>query len=414
MSDPPRIDHPDALDAAAVEAWLRERDPQKLAALWRMADDTRCRCVGDEVWLRGLIEISNNCRQRCAYCGISSHLTGIGRYRMAAAAILESAKKAVRYRFGTIVIQAGEDPHITGPWLADVIRAIKAETGLVMTLSMGERPDEDLRAWREAGADRYLLRFETSDQKLYARIHPDLEGYNSSGAWSEAEGGFIPPGASVRRGPGKGAAVPRGYLVSDRRGQLRRMRDMGYEIGTGVMIGLPGQTWASLAEDILLFRQYDMDMLGVGPFVEAPGTPLAGRMGKALRREAGADQVPADELTTLKVVALTRLVCPTSNIPATTALEAIDPGNGRIEGLQKGANVIMPNLTPPRCREMYSTYPGKPGSGASGRIAAWLRWPDASTTRMKTTDEEVAGIVAEIESIGRKASKGAGFRAAGW
>jgi len=378
MSEPLRIDHLDALDAAAVEAWLRELDPQKLAGLWRMADDTRRRCVGDEVWLRGLIEISNNCRQRCAYCGISSHLAGIGRYRMAAADILESAKKALRYRFGTIVIQAGEDPHITGPWLADVIRAIKAETGLVMTLSMGERPDEDLRAWREAGADRYLLRFETSDQKLYACIHPDLDS----------------------RG-------------SDRRGQLRRMRDIGYEIGTGVMIGLPGQTWASLAQDILLFRQYDMDMLGVGPFVEAPGTPLAGPMGKALRREAGADQVPADELTTLKVVALTRLVCPTSNIPATTALEAIDPGNGRIEGLQKGANVIMPNLTPPRCREMYSTYPGKPGSGARGRIAAWLRWPDASHTRMKTTDEEVAGIVAEIESIGRKASKGAGFRAVG-
>jgi biotin synthase len=242
---------------------------------------------------------------------------------------------------------------------------------------MGERPDADLRAWRGAGADRYLLRFETSDEALYGRIHPDLEN---------------------RR--------------SDRRGQLARMRDMGFEIGTGVMIGIPGQTWASLAADILLFRQYDMDMLGVGPFVEAPGTPLAGPLGKKLRREAGRDQVPADVPTTLKVIALTRLVCPTSNIPATTALETMDPGSGRLEGLRKGANVVMPNLTPPDCRALYGPYPGKPGTVAHGNalrsLAAWLRWPDE--TIRKTTDDEVAGIKAEIWSLGRTAPRGAGHR----
>jgi biotin synthase len=190
---------------------------------------------------------------------------------------------------------------------------------------------------------------------------------------------------------------------------------MGYEIGTGVMVGIPGQTWASLAADILLFRQYDMDMLGVGPYVEAKGTPLAGGLGRELRAEAGPDQVPADVPTTLKVVALTRLVCPTSNIPATTALETMDPGSGRLEGLQRGANVVMPNLTPPAYRALYSPYPGKPGPAARGRAAkalqaaaARLRWPGPA----RGMDEEVAGIKAQIWSLGRDVSSGAGFRRA--
>jgi biotin synthase len=375
-----KIDYGKDLDAAAVESWLREDDPKELDRLWRMANETRRAHVGDDVWLRGLIEISNNCAQRCAYCGISSHMAGIARYRMTAEDVLESAMKAVHYGFGTVVIQAGEDPLIDGPWLASVIRTIKAETGLAITLSMGERPDADLCAWREAGADRYLLRFETSDDGLYGRIHPSL-----------------------------------GDRRSDRRGQLRRMRDMGFEIGTGVMIGIPGQTWASLAADILLFCQYDMDMLGVGPFVEAPGTPLAGPLGKKLRRDAGREQVPADVPTTLKVIALTRLVCPTSNIPATTALEAMDPGSGRMEGLRKGANVVMPNLTPPGYRALYSTYPGKPGAETRRKtfraMASWLRWPNGSDARIKTADEEMAGIKAEIWSLDRTASEGAGHRA---
>jgi biotin synthase len=375
----PRAGCGEAPDAAAAEAWLREDRPARLCGLWRMADETRRSRVGDEVWLRGLIEISNNCVQRCAYCGISSRVAGIARYRMAAGDILEAARRAAGYGFGTVVVQAGEDPMIGGPWLADVVRAIKAETGLAVTLSMGERPDADLRAWRGAGADRYLLRFETSDEALYRRIHPDLEG---------------------RR--------------SDRRGQLERMRDMGFEIGTGVMVGIPGQTWASLAADILLFRQYDMDMLGVGPFVEAPGTPLAGPLGDELRAEAGRDQVPADVPTALKAVALARLACPTSNIPATTALETADPGQGRLEGLRKGANVVMPNLTPPGFRALYSPYPGKPGPAARGKAlgaaAAWLRWPAGPGGGGKAADEEVAGIKAQIWSIGRTASRGAGFR----
>jgi biotin synthase len=381
MAEAPRVDQGkglDDLDAAAVEAWLREDRPGELDRLWRAADGTRRARVGGEVWLRGLIEISNNCARRCAYCGISSRTAGIGRYRMAVGDILESARKAVRYGFGTVVMQAGEDPAISGPWLADVVRAIKAETGLAITLSMGERPDADLRAWRGAGADRYLLRFETSDDALYQRIHPDL-----------------------------------GDRRSDRRGQLARMRDMGYEIGTGVMVGIPGQTWASLAADIMLFRQYDMDMLGVGPFVEAKGTPLAGGLGRELRAGAGRDQVPADVPTTLKAIALTRLACPMSNIPATTALEAMDPGSGRLEGLQRGANVVMPNLTPPAFRALYSPYPGKPGPAARGgaakalqAAAARLRWPAAA----RGMDEEIAGIKAQIWSLGREAPQGAGFR----
>jgi biotin synthase len=197
------------------------------------------------------------------------------------------------------------------------------ETGLAVTLSLGERDDEDLRAWKAAGADRYLLRFETSDAALYRRIHPSLPG-----------------------------------TVSDRVEQLLRMRAMGYEIGSGVMVGIPGQSWDILARDIELFRALDIDMIGVGPFLPSPRTPLGGDGAARLRAPEG-EQVPNDELTTLKVVALTRLVCPEANLPSTTALATIDPATGRELGLTRGANVVMPNVTPPRYRVLYEIYPGK-------------------------------------------------------
>ncbi len=157
-------------------------------------------------------------------------------------------------------------------------------------MSLGERPDEDLAAWREAGADRYLLRFETSDEDLYRRIHPDLPG-----------------------------------RVSDRLAILRTLQDLGFEAGTGIMVGIPGQTHASIADDIDLFRGMDMDMIGIGPFLPHPATPLGSEYGR--RRAAGdwpADQAANDELTTCKVVALTRLARPDANLPATTALSLVD------------------------------------------------------------------------------------------
>ena len=334
--------------------WLRETDESRLEALWTRAEETRRRAVGDDVHLRGLVEVSNHCVRSCAYCGIAACAPRVERYRMTREEILACADRAKDYGFGTVVMQAGEDPGIRANWMAEIIRAIKARTGLAITLSLGERADGELAAWREAGADRYLLRFETTDPELYRRIHPSLPG-----------------------------------TPSDRIAQLMRMRDMGYEIGTGVMVGIPGQTWDILADDIWTFRDYDMDMIGIGPYLSSPGTPLDGPLGEELRAKAGGEQTPSDPLTTLKVLALTRLVCPETNIPSTTALATLDPASGRANGLQRGANVVMPNLTPAKYRVLYQIYPGKAGLHETADI-----------TRSK--------IEAQILSLGRTVGRGAG------
>jgi biotin synthase len=313
----------DALDHDTIVGWLRERDPAALERLWARADAVRQANVGDAVHLRGLIELSNHCVRHCLYCGIRACSDGITRYRMSANEILACAREAKRLGYGTVVMQSGEDPELTREFILRVIQAIKAETSLAITLSLGEREDGDLRAWKEAGADRFLLRFETSDSELYRRIHPSLPG-----------------------------------TVSDRVAQLLRMRAMGYEIGSGVMVGIPGQTWDILARDIELFRDLDIDMIGIGPFLPSPRTPLGGEGAERLRA-SDEEQVPNDELTTLKAVALTRLVCPEANLPSTTALATLDPATGRELGLVRGANIVMPNVTPPEYRVLYEIYPGK-------------------------------------------------------
>jgi len=347
-------DSESTLDRDNILAWLQVTEETQLEELWRTADETRRICVGDDIHLRGLIEVSNVCMRSCAYCGIAACAPKVERYRMSQEDILECADKALEYGFGTVVLQAGEDPGITGDWMADTIRKIKDRTGLAITLSLGERSEAELQSWREAGADRYLLRFETTDPDLYRRIHPSLPG-----------------GAS------------------DRIDQLLRMRDLGFEIGTGVMVGIPGQTWETLANDIWTFRDYDMDMIGLGPYIPSHGTPLDGPLGEMLQVEAGTEQVPNDPLTTLKTLALTRLVCPETNIPSTTALATVDPDSGRANGLLRGANVIMPNLTQPKYRVLYQIYPGKAGLH-------------------ETADITVAKIRSQIEALGRTVGSGPG------
>lgn len=304
--------------------WLREEDSARLAELWQLADEVRRQQVGDAVHLRGLVEIGNYCTRLCAYCGLRATGKGFERYRMTADEILASAQDAKRYGYGTVVMQSGEDYGFSAEWIAGVVRQIK-QAGLAVTLSLGERPDEDLAAWREAGADRYLLRFETSDAELYARIHPSRDGKPS--------------------------------YPEDRLGKLRVLRGLGYETGSGVMIGIPGQTYESLAADIALFGQLDLDMVGVGPYIMHPDTPL-GR-GEVELPDVGDQQVPNSELLGYKVVALTRLVCPEANIPSTTALATLNYEQGRELGLMRGANVVMPNITSAAYRYLYQIYPAK-------------------------------------------------------
>lgn len=306
-----------------VLSWLREGNPARLESLWRMADETRRSNVGDEVHLRGLVEISNYCSRECGYCGLRSGNASADRYRIPAEEVLDCARQAVEFGYGTVVLQSGEDFGITREWMTDVVRRIKAETPLAVTLSLGERPDQDLAAWREAGADRYLLRFETSDPDLYRLIHPT---------------------PSHR---------PRQHRVSI----LRVLRELGYEVGSGVMVGIPGQSYETLANDIELFRELDLDMIGVGPYISHPATPLgSGEWRKQIPPE---EQVPNTEGMTYKVVALARLAAPQANIPSTTALATLNRAQGRELGLQRGANVVMPNLTPLQYREKYEIYPAK-------------------------------------------------------
>ena len=275
--------------------------------------------MGNTVFLRGLVELSNYCVRQCHYCGIRGSNTEVKRYRMEADEVLACARECERLGYGTIVMQAGEDYALTSCWVSDVIRRIKVETKLAITLSLGERRPHELREWKLAGADRYLLRFETSNPELFTRIHPPL--------------------AQER---------------PNRLELLRLLRGLGYEVGSGVMIGIPGQTFESLADDILLFNELELDMIGVGPYIPHPDTPLGSELPMAAE-----DQVPADELTTYKVLALTRLMCPTVNIPSTTALATLNPAHGREFGLMRGANIVMPNVTPVRYREDYEIYPNK-------------------------------------------------------
>ncbi len=207
--------------------------------------------------------------------------------------------------------------------MAGLVRRIKAETPLAVTLSLGERDDDELAAWRRPGPTATCC-------------------------------GSRPPTAactsgSTRRGPAG---------ASDRIALLRMLRRLGYEVGSGVMIGIPGQTYDDLARDIELFRKLDLDMIGVGPYLLHPDTPLA-RSGRPAVRRPTAEQVPATELMTYKVIALARLVCPRANIPSTTALATLNLRSGRELGLVRGANVIMPNLTPPQYRVHYEIYPNK-------------------------------------------------------
>ncbi len=341
------------MDKKEIVYLLKEQNPLILDELYKKADTVRKNTVGDEVHLRGLIEISNYCRRLCGYCGIRAANSKLIRYRMSAKEIIECAKKAITLNYGTVVIQSGEDIQIDKTFIAEIIKTIKAETELAVTLSLGERDDEELIEWKEAGADRYLLRFETSDRTLFSQIHP-------------------PP-------PGTINPINRIDL-------LQRLKTIGYEAGSGVMVGIPGQTYDSLADDILLFSKLDLDMIGIGPYIPHPETPLG-----STKLMNGSEQAPNSEEMVYKMIALTRIHCPESNIPSTTALATINKNEGRELGLQRGANIVMPNLTPVKYRQYYEIYPSK-------------------ACIFETAEECHGCLNRRIKSIGRVPGKGRGDR----
>ena len=277
-------------------------------AMFAAADDVRRRYVGDGIHLRALIEFSNICRNNCCYCGLRRDNRNIKRYRIDADTILNLAAYAARNMgLKTIVLQSGEDMFFDRDKLCDIIRRIKT-LDVALTLSIGEKTAAEYKAYKTAGADRFLLRIETTDRDLYHRLDPGMSWQN-------------------------------------RRRCLADIAAAGLEVGSGVMVGLPGQTIESLADDILFFREINADMIGIGPFIPHPDTPLKDAAGGTLEMS-------------LKVMALTRLLLPDINIPATTAMETLAP-DGQTKALQAGANVIMPNVTLTQYRRHYELYPGK-------------------------------------------------------
>ena len=287
--------------------FLLNSNEQIAKDLLKAADEVRKRFVGDEVHLRGLIEFSNICKNNCLYCGIRKDNRNATRYRMQPDEIISLAEQAKKYGFKTIVMQSGEDLFFTTERMCYIISNIK-KLDMAITLSIGEKSFEEYQAYKEAGADRYLLRIETTDKELYHRLDPGMSWEN-------------------------------------RKRCLEDLAVLGYEVGSGSMVGLPNQTISSIADDILFFKEMNIDMAGIGPFIPHKDTPLANATGRAFA-------------LSLKTMALTRLLLPDINIPATTAMEALDP-NGRIIALQSGANVIMPNVTGCEYKKFYELYPGK-------------------------------------------------------
>ncbi|MEI6210055.1 MAG: [FeFe] hydrogenase H-cluster radical SAM maturase HydE [bacterium] len=279
------------------------------AALFAAADNLRRRTVGDDVHVRGIIEFSNYCTHACGYCGIRRG-SNLVRYRMTPAEIVAQARQARGWGCNTVVLQSGADPWFTAGRLCKIVRAVRQAGIPAVTLSVGVRPLEELRQFAAAGCDRYLLRFETSNRALFRRIHPDET--------------FV-----------------------QRQLCLRNLRTAGIQVGSGFMIGLPGTPLATLARDILYCTRLDLDMIGCGPFLAHPGTPLGGK------------PLLADREIYFKTMAILRLLNPWAHIPATTAFDALAP-DGRNRVLQLGANVFMPNVTPGKYRRLYQLYPNKP------------------------------------------------------
>jgi len=305
------------ITAKDIVEWLKTTDRSQLNQLWTMADQVRRERVGDTVHLRGLVEFSNDCCRTCLYCGLRHPNSELLRYRMGTGEVLACAENAARLGYGTVVLQSGEMPSMPREWLGKLIRKITLNYGLTVTLSVGERSEDDYRYWYDMGARRCLLRFETGDGELYRKLHP------------------IGPSGPI-----------------DRIKLLLKLRRIGYNIGSGIMVGLPGQTLESIAEDILTFRDIELYMVGSGPYIANPQTPL----GKTTAKERASRISARVSLLARKVLALTRLVCPEAHIPATSALATVDK-DGLLLGLQCGANVIMPRLTPEKYQQLYRIYP---------------------------------------------------------
>ena len=317
-------------DACLTEEELRflmsVTDPDDLDAIYKRAYEVKCKFVEPVAYYRGLIEFSNKCIKNCNYCGIRRDNDKAERFDMSREDIIKMSQWAYDHEYGSITLQSGErNDAAFVDYVVDLIRDIKriGDGSLGITMCVGEQTEETYRRMVEAGASRYLLRIETTNPDLYHKIHPRDELHS----------------------------------FETRVECLRRCRKVGFQVGTGVMIGLPHQTEEDLVKDILFYRDMDIDMIGMGPYVVHHDTPL-GQETLALGIDSEEGKNRRIQLG-LKMIALTRLFLKDVNIAATTALQALDP-LGREKGLAAGANILMPIITIPEHRAKYLLYDNKP------------------------------------------------------
>jgi biotin synthase len=296
-------------EKADVEYALSLHDPAQTAELFSFADKIRKKHVGDGILLRGIVEFSNCCGNSCKYCGLNKTNTNLKRYKLTDREILNCIEQVANAGIGTVVMQSGEQTDLDAGWFAGLIREIKKSFDMAITLSVGERPYDDYAIWKEAGADRYLLKIETTNPVLYQQLHP-------------------------------------GMSFDNRLKCSRNLGKLGYQNGSGNIIGLPGQTISDIAEDILFFACEKFDMIGIGPFIPHQATELN-------------DCSPGDVNMVLKTIAVTRITTKDTHLPATTAIGSLNGNDYRPAALTAGANVMMPNFTPQPWRQLYEIYPGK-------------------------------------------------------
>lgn len=276
---------------------------------YRQADQIRFREKGDYVDIRAILEFSNICRRNCAYCGLNCGNAKLHRYRMTPQEIVAAAWEAADVGYRTLVLQSGEDPWFTLEILGELVKEIK-KTGMILTLSCGEMPEQDYAYLKECGADRYLLKHETADPEIYAALHP-----NST--------------------------------LGQRVNCLKSLKRLGFETGSGFMVGLPGQTAETLADDLLLLKEIGCHMAGIGPFIPHPDTPLK-------------DCPSGSTELTKRAVALARILLPQANLPATTSLGVLSNGE-KSDVFSCGANIVMRKVTPTQYKQYYEIYPAKLG-----------------------------------------------------
>ncbi len=293
-----------------IELLSAYKDEDTVVCLRKEADRLRQKYYGNKVYMRGLIEFTNFCKNNCYYCGIRRDNKNANRYRLTEEEILECCENGYGLGFRTFVLQGGEDPYFTDERIVDIVKKIRnTYPDCAITLSIGEKTKESYRLYKEAGADRYLLRHETANEDHYRHLHPEQ------------------------------------MSLRNRKQCLRNLKELGYQTGAGFMVGAPGQTLECLAEDLIFLKKLNPEMVGIGPFIPHHDTKFA-------KEPAGSVEM------TLFLLSVLRIILPKCLLPATTALGTADP-RGREKGLLAGANVVMPNLSPVKERKKYELYDNK-------------------------------------------------------